>query len=73
MQSLEPSWASKRGWQGVPVFLSDRIYVMSPSPGQIISVEDIELKRPRSREVMVNSNVLDIKNRLLNQLLQPVF
>lgn len=55
------------------IFLSDRIYVMSPSPGQIISVEDIELKRPRSREVMLNSDVLDIKNRLLNQLLQPVF
>ena len=54
------------------IFLSDRIYVMSPSPGQIVSVEDIKLKRPRSREVMLTSHVLDMKNRLLNQLLQPV-
>ncbi len=44
---------------------------MSSSPGQIVSVEDIELKRPRSREVMLTSHVLDMKNRLLNQLLQP--
>ena len=53
------------------IFLSDRIYVMSSSPGEFISIENIKLSRPRSREIMFSSDVLSIKNRLLNQLLQP--
>ena len=52
------------------IFLSDRIYVMTSSPGQIISVEEITLKRPRSREIMMKSAFLDIKTRLVNQLFQ---
>ena len=53
------------------IFLSDRIYVMSSSPGEFISIENIKLSRPRSREIMFSSDVLSIKNRLLNQLLKP--
>ena len=53
------------------IFLSDRIYVMSSSPGEFIAIENIKLSRPRSREIMFSSDVLSIKNRLLNQLLQP--
>ncbi len=53
------------------IFLSDRIYVMSSFPGEFISIENIKLSRPRSREIMFSSDVLSIKNRLLNQLLQP--
>ena len=53
------------------IFLSDRIYVMSSSPGEFIAIENIKLTRPRSREIMFSSDVLSIKNRLLNQLLQP--
>jgi len=33
------------------VFLSDRVYVMSPSPGQIIDCIDIDLDRPRDIDV----------------------
>ena len=53
------------------IFLSDRIYVMSSSPGEFIAIENIKLTRPRSREIMFSSDVLSIKNRLLNQLLKP--
>ena len=53
------------------IFLSDRIYVMSSSPGEFIAIENIKLSRPRSREIMFSSDVLSIKNRLLNQLLKP--
>ena len=33
------------------IFLSDRIYVMSSSPGEFIAIENIKLSRPRSREI----------------------
>jgi len=33
------------------VFLSDRVYVMSASPGQIIDCIDIDLERPRDIDV----------------------
>ena len=50
------------------IFLSDRIYVMSSSPGQMISIERIKFTRPRSRGIMMESDFLEIKNLLLNQL-----
>lgn len=37
------------------VFLSDRVYVMSPSPGQIVDCVDIDLDRPRDIDVTSSS------------------
>jgi NitT/TauT family transport system ATP-binding protein len=35
------------------VFMSDRVVVMSPSPGRIVEVIDVDLERPRKLDVRV--------------------
>jgi len=50
------------------VYLSDRVVVMSPNPGRIDRVIDIDLPRPRDRDVMASSRygevVVDIRGAL---------
>ncbi len=53
------------------VYLGDRVVVMSPQPGQIREIVNIELPRPRSRTDMAGSRmstlVLDLQALLLNK------
>lgn len=41
------------------IFLSDRVVVMTPRPGQVARVIDISLPRPREREVMKSPEYAD--------------
>jgi NitT/TauT family transport system ATP-binding protein len=41
------------------VFLADRVFVMSPRPGRITEILDVELPRPRTLEIM-NSDVFGV-------------
>lgn len=51
------------------IFLSDRIIVMSPSPGKIIEEIIIPFKRPRDRETTLKSGkYLELRSHLLSIL-----
>jgi ABC-type nitrate/sulfonate/bicarbonate transport system ATPase subunit len=50
------------------VFLSDRVYAMSPRPGRVELVVDIELPRPRSLEITTDGQFVALKAQLLAQL-----
>ena len=50
------------------VMLSDRIVVMSPSPGSIHAIVDIEAPRPRSREFRTSSAFVETTARLRHML-----
>jgi NitT/TauT family transport system ATP-binding protein len=39
------------------VFLADRVLVMSPRPGRIVEIVDVELDRPRDLEIMGTDRV----------------
>ena len=54
------------------VFLSDRVYAMSARPGRIDLELDIDLPRPRGREMATDPHFVDLKQRLLAQLRGPV-
>jgi NitT/TauT family transport system ATP-binding protein len=41
------------------VFLSDRVVVMTPRPGQVARVLDVKLPRPRTRDIMKSSAYAD--------------
>ncbi len=49
-------------------FLSDRVYVMSGRPGQVILTVDIDLPRPRARDVSLEPAFLELKQKLLAPL-----
>jgi NitT/TauT family transport system ATP-binding protein len=53
------------------VYLSDRVMVMSPRPGKINDVFEIDLPRPRKIEMQASSEfgqyVIDIRNTLYNK------
>ncbi|MEI6157141.1 MAG: ATP-binding cassette domain-containing protein, partial [Atribacterota bacterium] len=44
--------------------LSDRVFVMTPSPGQITEVITIDLPRPREVEMLTTSKFLDFEAKI---------
>jgi ABC-type nitrate/sulfonate/bicarbonate transport system ATPase subunit len=50
------------------VVLSDRIYVMSPRPGRIASVIDVDLPRPRTLALQEDERFISIEQRLRREL-----
>lgn len=50
------------------VFLSDRVYVMSGRPGQIVRALDIDLPRPRRQTVADSPEFVSFKQQLLEPL-----
>ena len=50
------------------VFLADRVYLMSPRPGRMISERPIDLPRPRTATITTTAEFSDIKADLRQQL-----
>ncbi len=50
------------------VYLSDRVYVMTPRPGRIQAVYDIELSRPREKGIEVTDEFLQLERTLKAEL-----
>ena len=50
------------------LFLSDRVYVMSPRPGRVARVLEVELPRPRSYDVVTSDGFTAMKRLLVEQL-----
>ncbi|MBU2953594.1 ABC transporter ATP-binding protein [Marinobacter sp. F3R08] len=48
------------------VFLSDRIVVMSASPGQIIADIDVKLPRPREQSLLTSADFMALKRQCLD-------
>jgi len=46
------------------VFLSDRIVVMSPRPGRVIQVIEVDLPRPRDLATMASPRFAELCNEL---------
>ena len=54
------------------IFLSDRVYVMSPRPGCIRLVESVDLPRPRRFEMITSNEFVALKKRLLDAIREEV-
>ena len=50
------------------VFLSDRIYVMSPRPGRISLEVTVDFPRPRDREFVADPHFISLRERLFEAL-----
>jgi NitT/TauT family transport system ATP-binding protein len=50
------------------VFLADRIVLLSPRPGRINTVIEIDFERPRSLDLQTNEKFQAIANRLRHRL-----
>jgi ABC-type nitrate/sulfonate/bicarbonate transport system ATPase subunit len=50
------------------VFLSDRIYVMTPRPGTVQAVIDVDLRRPRKLADQETAPFVDLERRLRHEL-----
>lgn len=52
------------------LFLSDIVYVLTARPGSIKSVISVDLERPRSRDILLTTEFLDMKRTLFELLAQ---
>lgn len=50
------------------VYLSDEVFVMSPRPGRIIEKVNINLERPRKRDMVYTPQFIDYKRHLMSSL-----
>jgi len=50
------------------VFLSDRVYVMTPRPGHVKLVQSIHLPRPRDHAIQASPEFAVLRHKLLNAL-----
>ena len=50
------------------LLLADRVYVMSPGPGEIVDRVDVSLPRPRSDETVTTPDFVALKSRLMSAL-----
>ena len=73
---LETVWERER-WTALlithdvreAVYLSDRIYVLSPRPARVLRVFDVPLPRPRRLDDLAGANARAIENEILETLL----
>ena len=52
------------------VLLSDRVVVLTPQPGRVAAVLDIELPRPRDEEIELSGDFIEYTRRLRGMLRQ---
>ncbi len=50
------------------IFLSDRVIVLKADPGEIVSIVDIKLPRPRHRDMVLSEAFINTKKQLLTLL-----
>lgn len=50
------------------IYLSDKIFVLSNRPAEVLEVVDINIKRPRNRELLLEKEFIDIKGKLIKSL-----
>ena len=46
------------------IYLSNRVYVMSPRPGRIVAEYPVELERPRKPEIVTDPRFVELKSEL---------
>jgi NitT/TauT family transport system ATP-binding protein len=49
------------------IYLSDRVYIMSPRPGKILDEVKIDISRPRKKEIILSTKFLEYKSRILDR------